>query len=241
VVPAFAKSPWLGLAASTILGFLALRYRWQSSGLLKALEASSPRQAKELVDRLKFEKQDAERGLQKAKMAEKQAMIRVQALEKQQRTIEQERDNYRKLATEAAAGSGGGGGATVVGSGAIAAAVNSALSSPEVFKKRESDLVSFLHKLQNSTQRASREAVLAKCVRTESQRRSACTWRTAVRSFLAPSMKLTDLVSSSALVQLRLEQVRPGSAPGPVQREVSRERGTGRSVGAAVHGGNGPA
>jgi hypothetical protein len=152
VVPAFAKSPWFGFAASLVLGLLALHYRWQSSGLLKALQVSSPRQGKELVDRLKTERQDAERGLQKAKMAEKQALVRVQALEKQQRTLEQERDNYRKLASSTA-GSGGGG---------IAAAVGSALSSPEVAKKRELDLISFLHRLQNSTQRASKEAVLAK-------------------------------------------------------------------------------
>ena len=162
VIPSFVQSAWTGFVAALIFAALALHYRSQSSGILSALQVATGKQGRELVDKLKNEKQEADRGMQRAKSAEKQALVRIQALEKQQRVLEQERDNFRKLA---AAGPGSGS-AAAAGAGGIAAAVGSIIS-PEVAKKRETDLVTFLHRLQNFTQQASKDAVLATYVRAQ--------------------------------------------------------------------------
>jgi hypothetical protein len=157
VIPGFVQSAWTGFVAALLFAALALHYRSQSSGIMGALQVATVKQGRELVDKLKNEKQEADRGMQRAKSAEKQALVRIQALEKQQRVLEQERDNFRKLA---AAGPGSGSAAVSAGAGGIAAAVGSIIS-PEVAKKREADLVTFLHRLQNFTQQASKDAVLA--------------------------------------------------------------------------------
>lgn len=159
VIPTFVQSPWTGFVAALLFAALALHYRSQSSGIMSALQVGTVKQGRELVEKLRNERQEADRGMQRAKSAEKQALVRIQALEKQQRVLEQERDNFRKLA---AAGPGSG---SAAATGGIAAAVGS-IVAPEAAKKREADLVTFLHRLQNFTQQASKDAVLATYVPT---------------------------------------------------------------------------
>ena len=140
VLPSFLSSPWIGFLASVFFAALALNFRSQQQGLLKALQVTSAKQGRELLDKLQNEKKTLDLEVRKARASEKQATFRIQTLEKQQKTLEQERDNLKNAQ--------------------VASASSSTNSSVNLV--RENEFKSLVQRLQLAVQKSSKEAVLEK-------------------------------------------------------------------------------
>lgn len=163
VIPSFVTNKWMGFFSSVFFAAVALNFRWQHQGLLQSLQVSSAKEGRELVQKLRDEKKDLDRQFMKTKTSEKQSVIKVQNLEKQQRILEQERDNLKKKAASA--------------------------SDMTKIQAREQEFVSLLHRLQNATQKTSKDAVTKKYVLMEYCFREEVSW---FSRFLLPTRICKD-------------------------------------------------